>query len=133
LAVREEQMSEHWQWIEHKGKRILFANFAGIKEEGTYLQAITDLEREILRQPKGQVIPLLMDVTDTRLNKAVSNRGKQMMETAKAKGVPDGPAALIGLSGLQKAIVLAIQLIRPDTRVFDSLEEAKDWIVNRLK
>lgn len=61
-------MSEHWQWIEHKGKRILFANFAGIKEEGIYLQAITDLEREILRQPKGQVIPLLMDVTDTRLN-----------------------------------------------------------------
>ena len=98
-----------------------------------YMQAIADLEREILRQPKGQVIPLLMDVTDTRLNKAVSNRGKQMMETAKAKGVPDGPAALIGLSGLQKAIVLAIQLIRPDTRMFENLEDAKDWIVSRLK
>lgn len=56
-----------------------------------------------------------------------------MMETAKAKGVPDGPAALIGLSGLQKAIVLAIQLIRPDTRVFDGLEDAKDWIVSRLQ
>jgi hypothetical protein len=126
-------MSEHWQWLEHKGKRILFANFAGIKDEETYLQAIADLEREILRQPKGQVIPLLLDVTDTRLTKAVSNRGKQMMETAKAKGVPDGPAALIGLSGLQKAVVMAIQLIRPDTRMFESPEEAKDWIVNRLK
>jgi hypothetical protein len=50
--VEEGTVSEYWQWIEHKGKRILFINFAGLKEEKAYVQAIADVEREILRQPK---------------------------------------------------------------------------------
>jgi hypothetical protein len=126
-------MSEYWQWIEHKGKRILFIRFAGLKEEKAYLEAIADVEREILRQPKGQLVPLVLDVTNTRVTKAVTNRGKQLMETAKAKGIPDSPTALIGLSGTQKTIVMAIQLIRGDIHVVGSLEEAKEWVVSRLR
>lgn len=126
-------MSEYWQWIEHKGKRILFIRFAGLKEEKAYLEAIADVEREILRQPKGQLVPLVLDVTNTRVTKAVTSRGKQLMETAKAKGIPDSPTALIGLSGTQKTIVMAIQLIRGDIHAVGNLEEAKEWVVSRLK
>jgi hypothetical protein len=126
-------MSEYWQWLEHKGKRILFIRFAGLKEEKVYMEAIADVEREILRQPKGQLVPLVLDVTNTRVTKAVTNRGKQLMETAKAKGIPDSPTALIGLSGTQKTIVMAIQLIRGDIHVVGSLEEAKEWVVSRLR
>jgi hypothetical protein len=133
LTVEEGAMSEYFQWTEHKGKRILLIKFAGIKEEKVYLQAIGDLEREILRQPRGQFVPLVMDVSDTRVTKGVTDRAKQMMETAKAKGVPDSPTALVGLSGAQKAIVLAIQILRPDLRVAGSLDEAKDWVVKQLK
>jgi hypothetical protein len=126
-------MSEYWQWMEYKGKRFLFIKFAGLKEEKVYLEAIADVEREILRQPKGQLVPLVLDVTNTRVTKAVTNRGKQLMETAKANGIPDSPTALIGLSGTQKAIVMAIQIIRPDIHVAPSLLEAKDWVVKQLK
>lgn len=133
MAVREEQMSEYWQWLEHKGKRILFIRFAGLKEEKVYMEAIADVEREILRQPKGQLVPLVLDVTNTRVTKAVTNRGKQLMETAKAKGIPDSPTALIGLSGTQKTIVMAIQLIRGDIHAVGSIEEAKEWVVSRLR
>lgn len=126
-------MSEYFQWIEHKGKRILLIKFAGLKDEKVYVQAIADLEREILRQPRGQLVPLVMDVSDTRVTKAVTDRGKQMMQTAKAKGVPDSPTVLVGLSGAQKAIVLALQIVRPDLHVAGSLEEAKDWIVKQIK
>jgi hypothetical protein len=126
-------MSEYWQWLEHKGKRILFIRFAGLKEEKVYMEAIADVEREILRQPKGQLVPLVLDVTNTRVTKAVTNRGKQLMETAKAKGIPDSPTALIGLSGTQKTIVMAIQLIRGDIHAVGSLEEAKEWVVSRLR
>lgn len=126
-------MSEYWQWMEHKGKRFLFIKFAGLKEEKAYLEAIADVEREILKQPKGQLVPLVLDVTNTRVTKAVTNRGKQLMEAAKANGIPDSPTALVGLSGTQKAIVMAIQVIRPDIHVAPSLQEAKDWVVGRSK
>lgn len=126
-------MSEYWQWIEHKGNRILFIKFTGLKDEKVYVQAIADVEREILRQPKGQLVPLILDVTDTRVTKAVTDRGKQMMETAKAKGIPDSPTALVGLSGAQKAIVLALQVIRSDIHTAANLEDAKEWVVSRLK
>lgn len=126
-------MSERLEWIDHKGKRILLANFAGLKDEKVYVQAIADLEREILRQPKGQLVPLIMDVRDTHVTKTVTDRGKQMMETAKAKGVPDSPTVLVGLSGAQKAIVMALQVIRADIHVAGTVLEAKDWMEKRLK
>lgn len=126
-------MSDYHQWIEHKGKRILLVKFTGLKDEKVYVQAIADLEREILRQPKGQFVPLLLEVSDTRVTRAVTDRGKQMMATAKAKGVPDSPTALVGLSGTQKAIVMAIQVVRPDIHVAKSMEEAKDWLSKQLK
>jgi hypothetical protein len=133
LTVEEEEMADYFQWIQHKGKRILLIKFAGMKDEKLYVQAIADLEREILRQPRGQFVPLVMDVSDTRVTKAVTERAKQMMATAKAKGVPDSPTALVGLSGTQKAIVMAIQILRPDLHVAASLEDAKDWVVKQLK
>lgn len=126
-------MSEYFTWIEHKGKRILLAKFAGLKDETAYVQAIAELEAEIIKQPKGQFIPLVLDVTDTRVTKTVSERGKQLRETAKTHGIPDSPTALVGLSGTQKPIVMALQLVRGDLHVASSLDEAKDWIVSRLK
>ena len=126
-------MSERLQWIEHKGKRILVVKFAGIKEEKEYLEAIVELEREILRQPKGQFVPLVMDVSDTNMTRAVADRAKQMMEKAKAKGIPDSPVALVGLAGAQKAIVFAMQVVRPDIHLAASSDEAKEWMVKRLK
>jgi len=126
-------MSERLQWIEHKGKRILVVKFAGIKEEKVYVEAFADLEREILRQPKGQFVPLVVDVSDTRVTRAVIDRAKQMMEKAKAKGIPDSPVALVGLAGAQKAIVSAMQLLRPDIHVAGNPGEASEWIAKQLK
>lgn len=126
-------MSQYWQWTEHKGKRILQVKFSGLKDEKTYVEAIADLEREILKQPKGRILPLIMDVSDTRVTKAVTERGKQLLATSKSYGIPDSPAVMVGLSGAQKAIVMAIQLIRPDLHVAGSVEEARDWIVKRME
>lgn len=80
-----------------------------------------------MKQPKGRIVP------NTRVTKAVTERGKQLLEKSRAYGIPDSPAVLVGLSGAQKAIVTAIQLIRPDLHVAGSLEEAKDWVVKRIE
>ena len=126
-------MAEYFEWINHKGKRILIARFSGVKEEKVYLEAIDALEREILRQPRGQFIPLVMDVSDTRVTKGVTDKAKKMMATLKEKGVPDSPTALVGLSGAQKAIVMAIQILRPDLHVAGNMDDAKDWVVKQMK
>jgi hypothetical protein len=124
-------MAKHVQWIEHKGKRIIYANYAGIQEETEYLAAIEELEEEICAQPAGTLVPLLINVTDTRMTQAVSSRSKQLMATAKEKGIPDSPTAIEGLSGIQKAVVQAMQFIRPDIQVASSIEAAKDWLVEQ--
>lgn len=125
-------MAQYFEWTEHKGKRMLLVKFAGLKDEKAYLQAIAEVEREVLRQPKGQFVPLILDVSDTRVTKAVSDRGKQMRETAKDHGIPDSPTVLVGISGTQKAIVLALQVVRSDIHFAASLDQAKDWMANRL-
>lgn len=126
-------MSQYWEWTEYKGKRFLLVKFTGLSDEKAYVEAIADVEREILKQPKGRILPLVIDVSNTRVTKAVTERGRQMLETSKAYGIPDSPAVLVGLSGAQKAIVMAIQLIRPDLHVAESLQEAKDWLVKRME
>jgi len=126
-------MSQYWQWVEHKGQRILLVRFNGLKDEQTYVEAIADVEREIMKQPRGHMVPLVMDVSDTRVTKAVTERGKQLLERSKSYGIQDSPAVLVGLSGAQKAIVMAIQLIRPDLHVAGSVDEAKDWVAKRME
>jgi hypothetical protein len=133
ITVEEGSMAEHFEWVNHKGKRVLIVRFSGIKEEKPYLEAIDALEREILRQPRGQFIPLVMDVSDTRVTKGVTDKAKKMMATFKEKGVLDSPTALVGLSGAQKAIVMAIQILRPDLHVAGNMDDAKDWVVKQLK
>ena len=46
-------MSKHVQWIEYKGKKILFHdNYAGL-EEKEQIKAIDETQQELLKQPAG--------------------------------------------------------------------------------
>jgi len=126
-------MGKYIQWIEHKGQRILFANFVNIHEESEYMSALEEMEAEILKQPPGQFVPALMDFTNTRMTTAVTARSKQMMAAAKEKGIPDSPTAIYGLSGAQKAVALSIQFFRRDLYIASSLEEGKDWLVEQVR
>lgn len=129
---QEDSMEERLQWIEHQKARILSADFSGIRDEEQYLKAIDALEAEILRQPAGSLVPLLLDVSNTVLTPKINERSKQMTAVAREKGIPDSPTALVGLSGAQKAVVQLMQFFRQGLRIANSLEEAKDWLAEQV-
>ena len=87
-------MSKYAQWISHKGQRLLYADYSGLVNEGEYLSAIGETEQEVLKQPPGQLVPLLFNMTNTRASTAITDRAKQMTNAAKERGIPDSPTAI---------------------------------------
>ena len=125
-------MSERIQWIEYKGKRILFVDYSKLREEEPYLKAIEEMEAEVLKQPKGTIILTLIDFTGSIATTAITERSKKMTAAAKAAGIPDSPTVLVGIAGFKKSIVQAMQFFRPDIHLADSVEAAKDWLVKQV-
>ena len=126
-----EDQGSRIQWIQHKGKRILFVDFTNIQEEAAYLKAIEELEVEIFKLPKEHQALILINQSGSIASKAVTDRSKQMMAAAKKKGIPDSPTALVGNIGFSKAVALAIQFFRPDIYLADDVESAKEWLISR--
>ena len=124
-------MEKRVSWIEHKGKRILYVKYAGLRDEAAYLEAIDEFEREILQQPVGRRFLVIVDVTDSVLTTRITQRNKEAAARAKAKGIPDSPTALVGLTGLKMAVVQAMQFVRPDLYPASSIEAAKEWLVQQ--
>jgi len=126
-------MGKYTQWIFHKGTRILFANFSNIRDEDDYLEAFDEAESELLSQPVGRMVPMLMDVSNSLLSTAITERSKRMIEAATEKGIPNSPSAIYGMSGFQKAVVQAMQFFRKDIYIAPSLEAGKDWLVKQMQ
>ena len=125
-------MGSRVQWIEHRGKKILFCNYSGIRDEDEYVQAMVETETEVLKQAPGTLILMLIDATGSHLTAKVTERARELAAAARKKGIPSSPTAIVGVSGAaQKAIVLAMQFLRPDLRTAESVAAAKDWLVSR--
>jgi len=130
-ATEEDRMEKRVYWIEHKGNRILYVDYAGLRDEAAYLQVVDEFESAILSQPVGRQVLTIVDVANSVLTPRITQRNKEVMARAKAKGIPDSPTALIGLTGLKMAVVQAMQFMRPDLHPTDNIEEAKDWLVQQ--
>ncbi len=126
-------MSRYAQWIVHMGQRILYVDYSGLVDEEAYLNAIGETEREILKQPPGQLLPLLFDMTNTVASTAITDRAKRMTDAAKERGIPDSPTAIVGVSGFQRAVVQAMQFLRRDLHLAESIEAGKEWLVQQLQ
>lgn len=126
-------MSKRTQWITHKGTRILFADFTNLRDEGEYIKAFDELENDLLSQPAGRMVPTLLDVSNSMLSTAITDRSKKMTQAAEAKGIPNSPSAIYGMTGFQKAVVQAMQFFRKDIYIASSLEAGKDWLVEQMK
>ena len=82
----------------------------------------------IMRQPKKTVLDLMI-VTGAKYNNEVIN-------TIKKNSIDEEPhiikSAVVGIEGLKKIAFNAIIKFsgRDDTRAFNTIEEAKEWLVN---
>ncbi|OGO73303.1 MAG: hypothetical protein A2Z49_05495 [Chloroflexi bacterium RBG_19FT_COMBO_56_12] len=124
-------MNERIQWIQYKGKRILFVDASNLREEDKFLKLLEDAEAEIVVQPKGHAILTLFYSPNSLVTKAIADRSKQVFANAKTNGIPTGPTAWVGSSGFQKAVVSAMQYFIKEIHIAESIEAAKDWLADQ--
>lgn len=120
-------MGKYVQWIEHKGVRILFMNGKGLAEAENF-EAQEELKKELLRDRSSP--PVLVDLSSTVMTQRTSGKSKEVAAATKAAGLPDGPSAVVGLNKLQKAVA---QLFGREAHYFDSIDQAKEWLVKEEK
>jgi hypothetical protein len=117
-------MGKYAQFITHKGKRILFVNGAGLSE-AECLIAFEEMKQALLKEGTGVLV--LADVTDLKMSKALIDKAKEAVAATKAIGIKDKPNAVVGLTGLQKAVA---QLFGSKAIYFaDTVDQAKEWLV----
>ena len=116
-------MGKYAQWITHKGKRILFVNGAGLSE-AECLIAFEEMKQTLLKEGTGVLV--LVDVSRLQMTKALVKKAKEATAATKAVGIKDKPNAVVGLSGLQKAVA---QLFGREIHFADTVDQAKEWLV----
>jgi hypothetical protein len=108
-----------------KGKGILFVNVAG-QREAEYIAALEELRQELLKE--RAVASVLVDLSRTEMMPATVKKAKEVTAATKAAGIPFGPNAIVGMTGLQKSVAdLSARMLH----FADSIEEGKEWPVKQ--
>ena len=114
------------EFIEHKGKKILFMDFSKSQKK-EILKAIEQTKNMAEKQIKPGTGLGLLDVTDSDFDpdivkalKDLAAHNKQFMRMT----------AIIGVEGLKTAIYSVVMEFtgRKNLVLFDDIEKAKDWL-----
>ena len=113
------------RFIEHKGKRIIYNDFANIDGAADALAVIAESRELTRKQPQGSCL-LLTDVTGSKFNREVVEALKELASGNKPY-VKAG--VIVGLSGIQRVVYVAVsQLTGRRMPTFASADEAKDYL-----
>jgi len=102
---------------------MLFVNCARLGE-AEIVAAFDEMKDELLKERTGPIV--LIDISDIDMTTALIGKAKELTAVTKDAGLKDGPNAIVGLTGLQKAVA---QLFGRGVHFADSLEEAREWLV----
>ena len=116
-------MGRYAQWITYKGRRILFVNCARLGE-AEIVAAFDEMKDELLKERVGPIV--LIDISGIDMTTALISKAKELTAVTTDAGMKDGPNAIVGLTGLQKAVA---QLFGRGVHFADSLDEAREWLV----
>ena len=119
-------MGKHTEWIVYQGKQILCVNGQNLSE-GEFTQALDEFRAEYMRKPEGTRV--LIDLSGTRMTETITAKTRQvdreLAAFSRARGLPDQPVALVGLSLLQRTVA---QLIGRGIYYAENTEKAKEWL-----
>lgn len=117
------------RFIDHKGRRIILLDFAGITDPDQGLAAVAEATKFIGAQPVGGDTMTLTDVTQTRYDRKIVDAFKEM--TTRNRPIVR-TAAIVSDSSLHRAAISMIALVsRRKLQVFDSRAEALDWLASQ--
>jgi len=121
-------MMPSYQWIQHKGKRILYMDIATSSNDE--LIDITNRLKQVIAAEPPKSVLCLVDVTGGKFNNEINQTVK---EFAKFCDPYVKVSASIGVEGLMKIIHNAIVMFTGNKSLVlkNSKEEALDWLVEQ--
>jgi len=113
------------EWIDHKGKRILYIKYQGLTPE-QMIEQVRSAAKTIVASKSKEVLSL-SDVSECFID-------KQFLEVAKEQGAISlsftKKAAVVGVTGVKKILLNSVNLVAKKPRkAFDNVKDAKDWLV----
>lgn len=114
------------KWITHKGKQILYSDFSGLTGQA-YIDAIKS-GVEMMDKAPGKVLNLL-NVTGAVVDTTAMTYSKSLGEAIEEK---TEKRAIVGVTGLKNWLAASYNWITgagDHQKFFDTLDEAKEWLV----
>jgi hypothetical protein len=115
------------KWIDHKGKKILLIDYHGAKDTEEMISVAKqgiEIERTLTEK-----ILTLADYTDSCVSQEYMDFMKQYTDFFEKINLK---SALTGVTGVRKILAKSFLLFTRSKilKVFDTIEEAKDWLVS---
>lgn len=119
---------ERTRFIEHKGKRILLLDYAGIRDPNEAVASVRKSIEFIAGQPRNSLLVMTV-VRDARYNAQVL----QAMKELAAHNTPYVKAsAVVGMSGLHRIAYQAVLVFsKRNIKTFDAEADALDWLATQ--
>jgi hypothetical protein len=116
---------ERGRFVEHRGARILVADYSEIESPAEVLGHMARVQAMIEAEPPGS-IRYFLDVRGSRVT-------RELIAAFKEYGARSKPyfhaSAVVGLSTVTMAAYrMLASLLAIDTRAFDSRDDAMDWL-----
>ncbi len=115
------------EWINFKGKKILYCNFQNVTNEAESMKILKQ-QMEMIALATEPVL-LLVNLQDARMTAEGAQYTKEQMakHPNKIKKI-----SLVGVSGLKTIIVEGIgrETGEAPQKYFSTLDEAKEWLVS---
>ena len=121
-----EEAKKRQSWITHKGKKILYDDYRNLQADEFPAMINAVLSLTLNSAEKGYLS--LVDVRDSYANKetvdAFNNAGKAVKDIVHK-------TAVLGITGVKKILLHVVnKLSNVGARPFDTMEEAKEWLVS---
>jgi hypothetical protein len=123
-------MAHGAKFIEHKGKQIYYVDYSGIKTNEEFMATIkqTNSFREKVKADGISDLLMLVDISGSFVYGEVLEEIKKAGKLTKELIAKE---AVVGITGSKRILLKIVQTFtKLDFKVFDTLEEAKDWLVS---
>jgi hypothetical protein len=115
-------------WIEHKGKRILFADYNGIKDQQALIEH-ANLTFKMLRESPARHLLFIADYSNSACGSDfMADIKVRAAELLKVKSLT---SAIVGITGIKMILFKAYTAVTGSkARLFRTLDEAKNFVIS---
>ena len=118
---------ERIQFINHKGKKILYFDFSSCRPDEAN-KVVEDAMAFVKKQPQKSLYTLT-NVSGIRFDTNIGDKFKDFAAHNKPYVIA---GAVVGISGLLKVLYTAItKFTGRNLPAFDTVEQAKDWLAQQ--